>query len=247
MRVLCALLVCAAITPALAQTPEKTTPVELTAPRLAKALNEAGSVIVRGIRFDSGTATIRSESAPLFAAIAEVLKNDRSLKLGIEGHTDNAGTAAANLRLSQARAAAVRDRLIRMFGIAADRLTATGFGDARPIASNSTEGGREQNRRVELVKILSPAPGAKTATAQAGPGEWTGRVTTGMMAAGGETTGIILVTAEDQLELQPADPAMRQRLQDLNGKTVTIRGTLQIARGVEIKTRRIIKVADIRN
>jgi hypothetical protein len=65
-----------------------------------------------------------------------------------------------------------------------------------------------------------------------------------MMAIGGETTGILLVTDRDQFELEPADQAMRQRLQDLNGKTVTIRGTLETVRGVEIRTRRIIKVTD---
>ena len=63
-----------------------------------------------------------------------------------------------------------------------------------------------------------------------------------MMAIGGETTGIVLVTDRDQLELQPADSAMRQRLQELNGKTVTIRGTLETFPGVEVRTRRIIKV-----
>jgi outer membrane protein OmpA-like peptidoglycan-associated protein len=246
-------LVCAAVATAIAQTREGAgptgdpTPVELTAPRLAKALNEEGSVTVRGIRFDAGAATIRPESAPLFAAIADVLKDDGSLKLEIQGHTDNVGSKTANLRLSQARAAAVRDRLIRTFGVAADRLTAVGFGDGQPVASNATEEGRAQNRRVELVKISETTPGLKSKTfAQPGAGEWTGRVSTGMMAIGGETTGIVLVTDGDQIELQPADQTMRQRLQDLNGKTVTIRGTLQTMRGVEIRTRRIIKVSDVR-
>ena len=157
MRIVLPLLLFAAAAPALAQTKDRApgndaAPVELTAPRLAKALQDEGSVVVRGIRFDTGTAAIRSESSALFAAIAEVLKNDPSLRLEIQGHTDNAGARAANVRLSQERAAAVRDRLIQTFGVPADRLTASGFGDARPIASNATEDGRAQNRRVELVR-----------------------------------------------------------------------------------------------
>jgi outer membrane protein OmpA-like peptidoglycan-associated protein len=246
------LLLCAVVGPAIAQTREgaasKNDPAQaqLTALELAKALNDEGSVTVRGIHFDAGTATLRPESTPLLAAIADVLKHDASLKLEIQGHVDNVGSRPDNLRLSQAQAAAVCDRLIRTFGIATDRLTAVGFGDGRPVATNATDEGRAQNRRVELVKIPEPTPtGPKKDSLQSGATEWTGRVSTGMMAIGGETTGIVLVTDGDQLELQPADQAMRQRLQDLNGKTVTVRGTLQTTRGVEIRTRRIIKVSEV--
>ena len=251
------LFVCAWIAPAIAQSPDAggtqggPKPVELSVAGLAKALGDEGSAVIRGIRFDTGAATIRPESAAVLAIVGEVLKGDGALRLEIQGHTDNTGAKATNLRVSQARAEAVRDYLISTFGVAADRLAATGFGDARPVASNATEDGRAQNRRVELVKITGNSPpGPKTegsiqGSVPSGAGEWTGRITTGMMAIGGETTGIVLVTDRDQLELQPADQAMRQRLQELNGKIVTIRGTLETFRGVEIRTRRVIKVVEI--
>ena len=60
--------------------------------------------------------------------------------------------AAANLKLSQDRAAAVKDYLVKTFGVAADRLTTSGFGDSKPVAPNTDDAGRAQNRRVELVK-----------------------------------------------------------------------------------------------
>jgi outer membrane protein OmpA-like peptidoglycan-associated protein len=244
------LLVCAWVIPAIAQKPGSAkgapTSGEVTVAGLAKALGEEGSAIVRGIRFEHGTATITPESAAVLAVVGDVLRGDASLRLEIQGHTDNVGAQATNLRVSQAQAAAVRDYLIKTFGVAPDRLTAIGFGDTRPVAANSTENGRAQNRRVELVRTTAKSQGLKFqgSIPSDGPGEWTGRVTTGMMAIGGETTGILLVTDRDQFELEPADQAMRQRLQDLNGKTVTIRGTLETVRGVEIRTRRIIKVTD---
>jgi OOP family OmpA-OmpF porin len=69
----------------------------------------------------------------------------------IEGHTDNVGGEQYNLQLSQRRAESVRKYLIDNFNIAPDRLKAEGFGESRPIASNSTPEGREQNRRVVAV------------------------------------------------------------------------------------------------
>jgi outer membrane protein OmpA-like peptidoglycan-associated protein len=243
------MLMCAWIVPALAQNRDARDSKAdqahgaLNAADLAKALHERGSVVVRGILFDTGRATIKRESAPHLAVIRDVLTRDPSLKLEVQAHTDNAGAKASNLSLSRARAAAVRDYLIKTLGVAPDRLTATGFGDSRPVADNSTDAGRAENRRIELVMIAA-GKGAAAPT-PSGAGEWTGRVTTGMMAIGGETTGILLVTDRDQIELQPADEAMRQRLQGLNGKTVTIRGTLETIRGVEVRTRRVIKVTEI--
>jgi outer membrane protein OmpA-like peptidoglycan-associated protein len=74
------------------------------------------------------------------------------LKLEIQGHTDNVGGAAANLKLSEDRAAAVKAHLVEQGGIDSGRLTSAGFGDTNPIASNATDDGRAQNRRVELVR-----------------------------------------------------------------------------------------------
>ena len=189
---------------------------------------------MHNILFDTGKATIKPESSAALAPIGEVLKADASLRLEIQGHTDNVGAKAANQTLSQQRAAAVRDYLVKTFAIAPDRLTATGLGDTKPIADNATDAGRAQNRRVELVK--RPAASARGSAAPGSPaaqGEWTGKITAGLMAIGGETTGIMIVTAQDQLELLPADQSMRQRLEQLNGKTVTIRGTLRRRAGVE--------------
>ena len=81
-----------------------------------------------------------------------MLAEHADLKLTIEGHTDNVGNAAANRALSEQRAAAVKAYLVEKHGIDAGRLQTAGFGDAKPAAPNATPEGRQQNRRVELVK-----------------------------------------------------------------------------------------------
>ena len=126
--------------------------VELSATELARELKDKGSVAVRDILFDTGKATIKPESAKSLATIAQVLAADPALKIEIQGHTDNVGAKDANLRLSQARATAVQAYLVQTHAIAAARLTAVGLGDTQPVADNSTEPGRAQNRRVELVR-----------------------------------------------------------------------------------------------
>jgi OmpA-OmpF porin, OOP family len=126
--------------------------VEFTAMELANALNDKGSVVLHNILFDTGKATLKPESAAALAPVGELLKADAALALEIQGHTDNVGQPAANLKLSQDRAAAVKAYLVQTFGIPAGRLTSSGFGDSKPIAANSAESGRAQNRRVELVK-----------------------------------------------------------------------------------------------
>jgi len=126
--------------------------VEFTAMELATALNSTGSVALHNILFDTGKATIKPESSAALAVVGDLLKNDPALKLEIQGHTDNVGQAAANMKLSQDRAAAVKAYLVQSLGITAARLTTAGFGDTKPVADNKTEEGRLQNRRVELVK-----------------------------------------------------------------------------------------------
>ncbi|WP_236855071.1 OmpA family protein [Chryseobacterium sp. MEBOG06] len=83
--------------------------------------------------------------------ITKVLKNDNSLKLAINGYTDNSGNDAHNIQLSKDRAAAVLNA-ITTSGIDKSRLSAEGFGSKSPIADNGSEEGKAQNRRVELVK-----------------------------------------------------------------------------------------------
>lgn len=126
--------------------------VEFSAGDLAEALKTKGSIAIRNILFDTGKATIKPESAGALAIIADALKGDEALKIEIQGHTDNAGAPAANLKLSQDRAAAVKAYLVSTGGIPAARLTTAGLGDTKPVADNTTDEGRAQNRRVELVK-----------------------------------------------------------------------------------------------
>ena len=85
------------------------------------------------------------------AEVVKLLQASPALRLGVEGHTDNAGPPAHNQALSEARAREVV-RTITAQGIAADRLQAAGFGQSKPLADNATEQGRATNRRVELVK-----------------------------------------------------------------------------------------------
>jgi outer membrane protein OmpA-like peptidoglycan-associated protein len=107
--------------------------------------------ITEVIYFDTGKATIQSRSHSLLDEIAATIQaNPNIKKIRIEGHTDAQGNDSANLKLSQARAESVRVYLIRK-GVAAERLDARGFGESYPIASNDTEAGRSQNRRVEFM------------------------------------------------------------------------------------------------
>jgi outer membrane protein OmpA-like peptidoglycan-associated protein len=102
-----------------------------------------------GLFFNTGSATIKEESYKVLDAVVKVLKENPSYKLNIDGHTDNTGDADSNMKLSQERANAAKAYMVEK-GIAADRLTATGYGITKPAADNSTEEGRAKNRRVEF-------------------------------------------------------------------------------------------------
>ena len=119
---------------------------------LYDALAEKGRVATQGIFFATGSAELAGESTPTLKEIGQMLKDHADLSLTIEGHTDNVGSAEANQSLSEKRAAAVKAYLVSTFGIAESRLEAKGFGASKPAASNDTPEGRQQNRRVELVK-----------------------------------------------------------------------------------------------
>jgi outer membrane protein OmpA-like peptidoglycan-associated protein len=110
------------------------------------------SLILEGVNFATGKAELTPESQTILEGVAESLVANEEIKVQVGGHTDNTGSAAVNKRLSAARANAVREYLISK-GVAANRLTAAGFGPSKPIASNKTAEGRAQTRRVELTRL----------------------------------------------------------------------------------------------
>lgn len=109
-------------------------------------------LVLEGVNFDTGKATLLPESKAILDKVAASLANYPELKVEVAGHTDSRGARAMNLKLSQDRAASVRDYLIGK-GVAADQLTAKGYGPDKPIADNGTDAGRARNRRVELQKL----------------------------------------------------------------------------------------------
>lgn len=114
-------------------------------------LAKSGRVAVYGINFDTGKSTIRPDSATVLEEIRKLSSAHPELNLLIEGHTDNVGGAAANKKLSEERAVAVKAWLAAK-GAKAAQLSTAGLGDTRPVGDNSTEAGRAKNRRVELVR-----------------------------------------------------------------------------------------------
>ncbi|MBB1061841.1 OmpA family protein [Marilutibacter spongiae] len=123
----------------------------VTADSLASGLAKDGKVTLDGIHFDTGRATLRSESGPALDAAARLMREQPALRLAVVGHTDSSGDPAANLQLSRQRAGTVLAALVSR-GVPAARLSASGRGSGMPVASNATEAGRALNRRVELVK-----------------------------------------------------------------------------------------------
>ncbi len=119
---------------------------------LYDALAAKGRWATQGILFATGKADLKPESRPVLKEIAGTLTQHADLKILIEGHTDNVGSPASNLTLSDARAAAVKAALVADFGVDGARITTKGLGDTKPAAPNTTPVGRAQNRRVEVVK-----------------------------------------------------------------------------------------------
>ena len=126
--------------------------VSADASQIQDALSKGGHIAIYGINFATGKAAILPESESVLGEVQKALEQNESLKIRIEGHTDNVGQKAANQTLSEKRAQAVMGWLIA-HGIDASRLTAKGYGDSKPVADNATEEGRAKNRRVELAKM----------------------------------------------------------------------------------------------
>lgn len=117
-------------------------------PPAAPAVPE--KLTLEGVNFDNDSAVLRAESRAILDAAAETLKEWGEVAVEVAGHTDSVSSDDYNLQLSQRRAEAVRAYLIGK-GVAADRLTAKGYGESSPVAENDTEAGRYKNRRVELI------------------------------------------------------------------------------------------------
>jgi outer membrane protein OmpA-like peptidoglycan-associated protein len=109
-------------------------------------------VIKQEVKFQTNRAKVKTDSFQLLATVAKILVlHPEITAVRVEGHTDDKGKRDKNLKLSQARADAVRTHLIEVNGIEADRLKMVGYGPDRPVAPNSTKQGRSLNRRVEFV------------------------------------------------------------------------------------------------
>lgn len=121
--------------------------------KLYDALAAKGRVATQGILFATGSDRIAPESTPTLREIGAMLKAHPTLRMMIEGHTDNVGDDDDNTTLSDQRAAAVKAFLVKEHGIAESRLESKGLGASKPAAPNGTAEGRQQNRRVELVKL----------------------------------------------------------------------------------------------
>jgi outer membrane protein OmpA-like peptidoglycan-associated protein len=116
-------------------------------------LQEGKSFALNNIFFQYDQAALAPESHPELDRIAELMAERPQLVIEVDGHTDNIGSSEYNRKLSLRRAEAVREYLIGMHGIAPDRITVKGYGLSRPVADNSTDGGRKQNRRTEFTVV----------------------------------------------------------------------------------------------
>jgi OOP family OmpA-OmpF porin len=124
---------------------------KITADDIVKDLSEKGKSILY-INFAVDKSVITTDGKAVVDQIAKALKNDTSLKIAIEGHTDNTGDGAHNKKLSDDRSLSVMNQLITN-GIDKTRLSAKGFGAERPLVANDSEENKAKNRRVELIKV----------------------------------------------------------------------------------------------
>jgi flagellar motor protein MotB len=126
--------------------------VVVDAEAMGSDIDEYGRVVLDGIVFDFDKATLKPESKAALEAISDYLNANPDKKFYVVGHTDSKGTFAYNSNLSSDRALAVADVLKKDYGITPDRLEPHGVGPLVPEFSNSSDDGREKNRRVELVE-----------------------------------------------------------------------------------------------
>ena len=135
--------------------PEPVTPPPLLPePTPAPAVRQR--IVLRGVNFDFNSSVVRPESRPVLDEAATLLKQNPGVHVVVKGYTDSIGSAEYNQVLSVRRAEAVYRYLVNL-GVDPERLTVEGFGKTNPIASNDTEEGRAQNRRVELHPVQGDA------------------------------------------------------------------------------------------
>lgn len=109
-------------------------------------------IVLKNIFFATGSASLEAKSQAELLKLQEFLTKNSALKIEIGGHTDDVGADEANLKLSQERAESVKKFLLEK-GIAAERITAKGYGETKPVAPNTTDEGRKQNRRTEFIVL----------------------------------------------------------------------------------------------
>ena len=124
---------------------------EITSNDILTALNTDGHIALY-INFETGKSEIRPESQKIIDQIVEMLKSNPTLKISVEGHTDNVGNLQSNQTLSENRAMAVMNAIASK-GVDKSRLSSKGWGQTKPIDDNKTEDGKAKNRRVEIVKV----------------------------------------------------------------------------------------------
>jgi outer membrane protein OmpA-like peptidoglycan-associated protein len=120
-------------------------PEPVVTAEVQKSLNEYAKTIL----FTTGKSTLIDSSTPVLVDIISILNEYPNANFTIEGHTDSIGSETTNQKLSESRAQAVLEFLIKG-GISPSRLTAIGYGESKPIATNMYKDGRQQNRRVEI-------------------------------------------------------------------------------------------------
>jgi len=121
-------------------------------PEISAADRETLELAMRAVQFETGKATLKSESSRILNQIGEIMNRYPDFNLSISGHTDNSGPATNNQRLSERRAKSCYDYLARV-GVSTSRMNFSGYGESRPIADNNTLRGKALNRRVEFNLI----------------------------------------------------------------------------------------------
>jgi len=119
----------------------------------ALSMDDINTIRLKNVFFETGSANLEDDSKYELDQLASLLSSNGGIKVELSGHTDSTGDSDANMTLSQARAASVREYIVGK-GVSAVQITAKGYGDTQPVDSNETDEGRQNNRRSEL-KIIS--------------------------------------------------------------------------------------------